>query len=146
MVILMLVFLEMGLRPSEMFLGGAIRLLCIGFAIGFAIVAVWGAVYMWVLRPGQIGRKRLMQMQGSKGTLRFYENDFVTIMGEKGDTLSYRDFPWTKLYIGECALYLELKLLPLFSVLQPRDFSVGSYDDFPRFLWEKAGVSAKDIT
>lgn len=146
MVLLMLVFLEMGTRPKEAFLGWFVQGLCIGFAIGCAIVAVWGVIFMWLVRPRIVGRKRLMKTQGVKGTLRFYENSFAAITEEKEELLSYRDFPWQKLYLGERALYLELKLLPLYSVLQPQDFTVGSINDLPAFLWEKAGLPAKDIT
>lgn len=121
--------------------------LCIGFAIGCAVVAVWGAVYMWLLRPRLIGRKRLAHFNPPKSTSRYYEDKVVSVVGEGERTeLPYHDLPWEKIYVGEHAIYLELKLLSLFAILRPEDFTVGDPDAFPAFLWEKAGLPAKDIT
>lgn len=139
MVILMLVFLEMGTRPKEAFLGWFVQGLCIGFAIGCAIVAVWGVIFMWLVRPRLVGRKRLATLIALKEqpTIRFCADALVSTSEGTDTVLSYSELPWSRTIVGEHALYLEVKDIPLFSVLVRSDFTVGAPTHYPHFSGKK---------
>lgn len=147
MVMLALYFLELGTGTGEAFLGWFMHGLTIGFAVGCLVVAVWGTIFMWFVRPRIVGRKRLATLiaQKEQPTIRFCADVLVSISEGQSTTLSYSELPWSRTFVGDHALYLEVKDIALFSVLVRSDFTVGDPDALPAFLWEKAGMASKEL-
>lgn len=145
-VMFALFFWQMAHDVKDGFLGLFMYGLTLGFSIGCVVIAVWGAVYLWLLRPRTVGRKRLSRINGRESTMYFYDDHFtMESRGERVD-LTWEQFPWGRVHVGEYALYLEIKTHAMFTVFPYDTFLRGSDEAFVAFLREKAGVSVRDIT
>lgn len=141
-----LFFWQMAHDVKDGFLGLFMHGLTLGFAIACVVIAVWGAVYLWLLRPRTVGRKRLSRINGRESTMYFYDDHFTMESRDEHVDLTWEQFPWGRVHVGEYALYLEIKTHAMFTVFPYDAFLRGDDEAFVAFLREKAGVSVRDIT
>lgn len=145
-VMFALFFWQMAHDVKDGFLGLFMHGLTLGFSIGCVVIAVWGTVYLWLLRPRAVGRKRLSRISGRESTMYFYDDRFTMESRDARVELTWEQFPWGTVHVGVYALYLELKTPPMFTVLPYDTFLRGDDEAFVAFLREKAGVSVHDFT